>query len=60
MSNSPLGRGKGRQALGWVVARGSQNPTPALCATPPKEGILRRVFHAALRQTHPRSGGRLT
>ena len=29
---SPLGRGKGRQALGWVAAS-KQRPTPSGCAT---------------------------
>jgi hypothetical protein len=35
---SPLGRGKGREALGWVV--NWPRPTPALRATPPQEGIF--------------------
>ena len=26
MVDSPLGRGKGRQALGWVIARGQRTP----------------------------------
>ena len=52
-----LGRGKGRQALGWVIQLESQ-PTPALhnrccCATavaprrPPREGIFKRAFQDA-------------
>ena len=28
-SDSPLGRGKGRQALGWVIAGGQRNPPGA-------------------------------
>ena len=32
MSDSLLGRGKGRQALGWVTARGQRNP-PCRSAT---------------------------
>jgi len=31
-AKSPLGRGKGRQALGWV-ADSKQRPTPSGCAT---------------------------
>jgi hypothetical protein len=48
----PLGRGKGRQALGWVIAGGQRSPlrrsatavaprAPSLRATPPKEGIFK-------------------
>src|SRR5262249_27674122 len=36
---SPLGRGKRRQALGWVVSCDGK-PTPSLRATPPVEGIF--------------------
>ena len=39
-TESPLGRGKRRQALGWVVFR-ETIPTPALRTTPPREGIIR-------------------
>ncbi len=39
MSDSPLGRGKGRQALGWVIARGQRNP-PRRSAPP----LRRRGF----------------
>ena len=45
---SPLGRGKGRQALGWVVPCAGR-PTPPAAATnvaargtPPMEGIFNR------------------
>jgi len=31
-NDSPFGRGKGRQALGWVVAS-KRRPTPSGCAT---------------------------
>ena len=43
MSDSPLGRGKGRQALGWVIARGQRNP-PRRSAT-------------AVAPRHPSEGG---
>jgi len=57
MSDSPLERGKGRQALGWVIARGQRNPTPALRANPPKEGIFRRAARSsAAREWGPESG----
>jgi protein SCO1/2 len=39
-NHSPLGRGKGRQGPG--VSRGlASEPTPALCATPPRRGLSR-------------------
>ena len=37
---TPLGRGKRRQAPGWILVR-ETIPTPALRATPPTEGIFR-------------------
>jgi hypothetical protein len=40
---SPPGRGGCRRQLGWVVA--VVRPTPALRATPPKEGIFIEVAH---------------
>ena len=40
---SPPGRGKGRQALGWVVRRERTHPGAArplsLCVTPPERGF---------------------
>ena len=39
LAESPPGRGKGRQALGWVVDQGNE-PTPALTRHPSEEGIL--------------------
>jgi len=42
--DSPLGRGKGRQALGWVVEQGTdpprRNATAVAARHPSKEGIF--------------------
>ena len=55
-NDSPLGRGKGRQALGWDRGIGNE-PTP-LRATPPRRGFsgvgLRQpVFRYIMRATPP-------
>ena len=40
-SESSVGRGEGRQALGWVVKSGTDPPRLPSAATPPEKGILK-------------------
>ena len=61
-NESPLGRGKGRQALGWVVEQGTDPPrrnATAVAAvkasqafTPSEEGIHHRSSRSHVSQAH--------
>jgi hypothetical protein len=39
MADSPIGRGKGQQALGWVVIKGQRSPPRSSVPPLPKRGF---------------------